>query len=156
MAFFDFGDHLDLDDMSFDSSISSDSMEVWDEIADINAIIQACENAEKAASIIIPTHSAPPVLDTPPVAASTPGPVLEPPVPKPEPAAASSSFAMLTEEELIQLEEAKDEKTTKRTTSWGVKRVKGDYIICVNLCLIAGKTKQKIICFEWVLLPIYP
>ena len=35
-----------------------------------------------------------------------------------------SSFVKLSEEELNKIEEGKDEKTTKQTTAWGVKRFK--------------------------------
>lgn len=41
------------------------------------------------------------------------------------PSAASTSFATLSEAEIIKIEEGKDEKTTKSSTNWGVKRIKG-------------------------------
>ena len=38
----------------------------------------------------------------------------------------ATAFPTLTEADLVDLELAKDEKTTKSSTSWGVKRLKGN------------------------------
>jgi uncharacterized protein (UPF0147 family) len=42
-----------------------------------------------------------------------------------KPVASSSKFATLTEADIIKIEEGKDEKSTKSSTNWGVKRLKG-------------------------------
>jgi hypothetical protein len=42
-----------------------------------------------------------------------------------KPVASSSTFATLTEADIIKIEEGKDEKSTKSSTNWGVKRLKG-------------------------------
>ena len=56
----------------------------------------------------------------------------------------TSSFAKLTEEDLLRLEEAKDEKSTKASTSWGVKRFKGDYYFLYFLRVKNNHSKSEL------------
>ena len=66
--------------------------------------------------------------------AAVPAEISNPPVPAPvNPVTTKPApFAQLSEEELLHLEAAKDEKSTKSSTSWGVKRFKGTFKVQKN------------------------
>ena len=80
----------------------------WDDISDA-VLWQALTTVEEAA----PSAPVPPSAELDDVDEDEP--------PKTD---TKSSFVKLSEEELNKIEEGKDEKTTKQTTAWGVKRFK--------------------------------
>ena len=62
-----------------------------------------------------------------------------------QPAPATSVFATLSEADLLDIEAAKDTKSTKLSTNWGVRRFKGNFF---KFFALAKALKQKIICYS--------
>lgn len=99
----------------------------WDDISDA-VLWQALTTVEEAA----PSAPVPPSAELDDVDEDEP--------PKTD---TKSSFVKLSEEELNKIEEGKDEKTTKQTTAWGVKRFKSKSIFVIVFFLLFRQSRHK-------------